>query len=123
MEQPFMEYAFFITVEDGDDLIISFAIPVDEFGDVKSLTLLRTPKYEHILDESERGVRVFFDEFPEIENELLQQAEIAGDLLTITSNYRAYSLSLADVDDVEIEQTKRLLEKMNFDHRFQLNIA
>jgi hypothetical protein len=118
-----MEYASFIIVEDSDDLIISFAIPVDEFGDVKSLTLLRTPKYEHILDESERGVRVFFDEFPKLESELLQQAEIAGDLLTITSNYRAYSLSLEDVDDAEIERTKRLLKKMNFDRTFQLSIT
>ena len=118
-----MEYTSFITIEDGDDLIVSFAIPVDEYGDVKSLTLLRTPKYEHILDESERGVRVFFDEFPEVENELVRQVDIARDLLTITSNYRTYSLSLMDVDDAEIEQAKRLLKKMNFDHTFQLSIA
>jgi len=49
----FMENAWFITNEDGDDLIVSFAIPADESGDVKSLTLLRTPKYEFALDESE----------------------------------------------------------------------
>jgi len=53
-----MENAWFITNEDGDDLIVSFAIPIDESGDVKSLTLLRTPKYEFALDESERGVNV-----------------------------------------------------------------
>lgn len=40
----FMKNARFITNEDGDDLIVSFAIPADESGDVKSLTLLRTPK-------------------------------------------------------------------------------
>ncbi|MFB0552090.1 MAG: hypothetical protein ACETWQ_02145 [Phycisphaerae bacterium] len=62
-----MENASFITNEDGDDLIVSFAIPADEFGDVKSLTLLRTLKYEFIMDESERGVNVSFEDFPDDE--------------------------------------------------------
>ncbi len=52
-----MENAAFITTEEGDDLIVSFTIPVDNYGDVKSLTLLRTPKYEFILDESNEALR------------------------------------------------------------------
>ena len=42
----------FMTVEEGEDLIVSFAIPLDEQGDVKSLILLRTPKYESVLAET-----------------------------------------------------------------------
>lgn len=118
-----MENASFITTEDRDDLIVSFAIPVDEPGDVKSLTLLRTAKYEFILDESERGVRVFFDDFPDDENELLDQVAIEGDVVTITTNYRTYTVSIADVDDREIHQSKRILKKMNFDGRFRLKIV
>ena len=117
-----MENAAFITTEEGDDLIVSFAIPADEYGDVKSLTLLRTPKYEFIMDESERGVNVSFDDFPEEENELLEQVTIEGDVVTITTNYRTYTVSIRDVDDVEIERSKRVLKKMNYDRRFELKM-
>jgi len=34
----------FITTEDNDDLLVSFAIRVSDYADLKSLTLLRTPK-------------------------------------------------------------------------------
>jgi len=117
-----MEKAAFITNEDGDDLIVSFAIPVDEYGDVKSLTLLRTPKYEFIMDESERGVNVSFDDFPDDEYELLEQVTLEGDVVTITTNYRTYTVSIRDVDDEEIEESKRVLKKMNFDGRFKLKM-
>ena len=49
----------FITTEQGDDLTVSFAIAGSDFpGDISSLTLLRTPKYEFILDPDERDVSV-----------------------------------------------------------------
>jgi len=117
-----IENASFITTEEGDDLIVSFAIPVDEYGDVKSLTLLRTPKYEFIMDESERGAKISFEDFPEEENELLEQVTLEGDVVTITTNYRTYIVSIKDVDDVEIEQSKKVLKKMNYDGRFELII-
>jgi len=118
-----MEKAAFITTEEGDDLIVSFVIPVDEFGDVKSLTLLRTPKYEFIMDESERGAKVSFEDFPDDENELLEQVTIEGDVVTITTNYRTYTVSIRDVDDVEIERSKKVFKKMNYDRRFELKIV
>ena len=118
-----MENASFITTEDGDDLIVSFATRSDEHGAVKSLTLLRTPKFEFALDESERGVKVSFDDFPDDENELLGQVKIEGKVVTITTNYHTYMVSMRDVADVEIEETKRVLDKMNFDRRFKLTIA
>ena len=45
-----MDHVDFITTETGDDLIVSFAICGDESGEVRSLTLFRTPKYEFIMD-------------------------------------------------------------------------
>lgn len=51
-----MESVSFITTEEGDDLIVSFAIENPEPGDVKSLILLRTLKYEFAFEEDERGV-------------------------------------------------------------------
>ena len=49
----------FITTEQKDDLIASFAVAAGDFpGDILSLTLLRTPKYEFVLGPDERGVSV-----------------------------------------------------------------
>jgi len=39
----------FINCESGTDLILSFAIATDDWYGVKSLILMRTPKYEQFL--------------------------------------------------------------------------
>jgi len=62
-----VENVLFMNNEEGDDLIVSFAIECSEPGDVKSLILLRTPEFEFILDEDERGVSVSHDDEPEVE--------------------------------------------------------
>ena len=70
-----MERVAFITSETGDDLILSFAVQCpDDPSEIESLILTRTPKYEFIFEEHERGVRVSFerhedDEEPEEEPE------------------------------------------------------
>jgi len=116
--------ALFITNEDnGTDLIVSFAIPVDEFIDVKSFTLLRTPKYEFILDESERGVKVSFEDFPDDRYDLLKKLVIQGNLVTITTHYGTYTINIEDVDQKEIKESMRILKKMNFDGRFELKLS
>ena len=49
----------FIRTEQGGDLIVSFAVAASGYpADILSLTLLRTPKYEFILEPHERGVSV-----------------------------------------------------------------
>src|SRR5437868_8868549 len=59
-----MEMVAFIDSELGDDLVVSFAIedPADR-TEIHSLILLRTPKYENVLDPEERGVTVSFDRY------------------------------------------------------------
>jgi len=118
-----MERVSFITTESGDDLIVSFAIQASEDGEVKSLTLLRTPKYEFILDDTERGVIVSFDEFPEDEDDLLQGIELSETLVRIRTNHRDYELDVQAVDDEELKEAKRILKKMNFDDHFELRIS
>jgi hypothetical protein len=115
--------AWFITNEDGTDLIVSFAIPVDESEDVKSLTLLRTPKYEIFMDESERGVNVSFEDFPDGRIESLKKLAIKDNLVTITTDYGTYTVNIEDVDQTEIQESRRILKKMNFDGRFELKIS
>lgn len=118
-----MENVSFITTERGDDIIVSFAIPVTDEFEVKSLTLLRTPKYEFILDESERGVTVSYDEMDDDAVELLEEVEIEGRVVKIKTAGRRYSLSLRDVDNGEIREMKEVLKEMNYDGRFKLRIA
>ena len=50
--------------QEGDDLIVSFAIENTEPEQTKSLILLRTPKYESVFEDHERGVSVSYDEQP-----------------------------------------------------------
>ena len=117
-----MEDVSFITTEDNDDLIVSFAIPVSDYADVKSLTLLRTPKYEFILDAAERGVSVSYDDFPDDEDDLLEEIEIEEDVVRITTSHRRYALNVQDIDDEEVKRAMKTLKKMNFDQRFKLSI-
>ena len=118
-----MKNVSFITTEKGDDLIVSFAISGSSFSDVKSLTLLRTPKYDFILDDSERGVRVSYDDFPDDDDDLLVAIEIKGQRVTIRTRHRDYDLSLRGVDPKEIEEAATILKKMNVDDRFFLQIV
>src|SRR3954471_19058378 len=57
-----MDLVAFISTETGTDLIVSFAVCVpDEPTEIESLTILRTPKYEGLLYEWERGAAVSFE--------------------------------------------------------------
>lgn len=123
-----MENVLFLNVEDGDDLIVSFVIPGDDyingdFGDIKSLILLRTPKFEFALPEEERGVNVTYDDFPEDEEDLLREIEIRSNEVSILTDHRIYNLNIRRVDKDEIKQSKKVLRKMNFDNRFKLRIV
>ena len=60
-----LDMVSFVTLQDGDDLIVSFAIADEEPGEIISLILLRTPKYEALLPVDERGVSVSHESFPE----------------------------------------------------------
>ena len=117
-----MEKASFMTNEDGTDLIVSFAIPAGEEGDVKSLILLRAPQYEFALEETERGVMVSHDDFPDEGDALLEEIKITGEVATIVTGSRTYTVGIGGINKKEIEKAKKILKKMNFDERFTLTI-
>jgi len=117
-----MMEAAFITTEDGDDMIVSFAI-TDPDGDVLSLTLLRTPKYEFVFDDFERGVNVSYEDSDDDEGDLLEEFEIRGDAVRIATARQSYDVDIHRVGADEVEEAKRILDKMNFDGRFKLKFA
>src|SRR6266851_2894448 len=117
------EAVVFITAEEGDDLIVSFAI-ADEPGEIVSLILLRTPKYEFILPAEERGVSVSHESFPEEEErDRLHRIRVAPPVVTIETTSTRYELDVSKVDRRELRSAQRVLKRMNFDESFVLELA
>ena len=117
-----MDSVSFIETETGDDLIVSFAIPVGEFpDDIESLILLRTPKYEKFLDDADRGVKVM----PENDTEEDMLREVSFDkesaIVRLTSENHRYELDVRKVDPAELKDMREVLRKMNFDKRVKLS--
>jgi hypothetical protein len=112
----------FMTNEDGDDLIVSFALSWGGFGEVRSLILQRTPKYEFLFDESERGVH-FSDEAYWDEEDWLLSIDFAGDVVRLETQFRKYELDVSGVERREWKQAKRILKKMHFDRAFALRFT
>jgi hypothetical protein len=117
-----METVAFIHTETGDDLIVSFAIPLaDVADDVESLTLLRTPKVEGLLDDAERGVKVMPDDDHD-DHELLKEFSFDKNsaIVRFTTRNHRYELDVRKVEPEELKDMCAVLRKMNFDHRIEL---
>lgn len=112
----------FMTIEEGDDLIVSFAIDYEGAGEVVSVILLRTPKYEHLLAEHERGVNVSHELYPETDDDRLRRLSFRGGLVDIEGTSRTYLLDVSRVDAAELRMARRVLTRMNYDGRFQLDL-
>jgi hypothetical protein len=94
-----MELVSFISMEDDPpDLILSFAILHPESENIRSLILMRTPKYEYILDETERGVKVSDEALLDDENGMLKESEFCDDFVSIIANHHRIDLDLRKVD-------------------------
>ena len=116
-----MELVSFISIEDEPpDLILSFAIWQPELEDIRSLILLRTPEYEFILDETERGVKVSDEAFSDDDEDMLKEIEFGDDCMRIITDHHQFELDLRKVDKEDIEQAKIFLKRMNFDNRFEI---
>ena len=118
-----VEQVVFITTEDtGTDLILSFALGTSG-DDIRSLILMRTPQYEPLLEESERGVTVSlegeFDEDPM----MLRVLRVLKKSVTIETDLRVYQLDLSNVDREGMKAMKDLVVKMNFDRSFLVEEA
>ena len=105
---------------------MAFAIRGDEPDDpegVKSLTLIRTPGFEFILSDEERGVSVSYDDFPDEEYDLLTGIVLENRCFTIRTHNHEYTVNVQDVDHEELKEAIRILKKMSFDDRFAMRIG
>jgi hypothetical protein len=117
-----MERVLFITVETGDDLVLSFAVQRhDDPAEIESLILMRTPKYEFIFEEHERGVKVSFERHENEEDDFLRRIDYSESDATVriqTSSLK-YELDIRKVGAKEVKKMRELLKKMNYDQKFQ----
>lgn len=119
-----MEIVSFISIEDNPpDLILSFAIWRPEWDDISSFILLRTPKFETFLSEEDRGVKVSYEDWMNDQDEMLRRVELRDREITIITKEHRFDLDLRKVDKEDIEEAKKILNKMNFDNRFKMKIA
>ncbi len=115
----------FVTAEEGDDLIVSFAIADEEPGEIVSLILLRTPKYEVILPAEERGVSVSHESFPDDDDDRdrLRRIRLSKSVVTVETTRTQYELDVSKVDGRELRAARRVLKQMNFDACFVLDLG
>ncbi|HUI45422.1 MAG TPA: hypothetical protein VL122_05465 [Nitrospirota bacterium] len=110
---------FINTEDDGVDMIVSFAIRHENPIFVKSLILLRSPKYEPFLLEHERGVDVSLEGVSaEDDRILLKTIKWEKGRVLIENDKDMYELDISAVDDEDIHLAKQLIRKMNFDLKF-----
>lgn len=119
-----VEVVSFLTLQEDDDLIVSFAIADDEPGEVVSLTLLRTPKYEGLLPAEERGVHVSHEaDLKDDEDDRLRRFTLRGSIATIQTARTQYRLDVSDVGRESLLAAQRILKKMNFDQAFHFDLG
>jgi hypothetical protein len=108
-------YVSFITIDDADDLVVSFGL--GEHSST-SLTLLRTPKYESLISEEDRGVSVRTEASSFAEPEMLRSVRWSGSEVEIETTVQRYVLDVGSVNRAEIKEARAVLAKMNFDRCF-----
>jgi hypothetical protein len=91
--------------------------------DIKSLILLRTPEYEFMLDETERGVKASDEALVDEEDDMLKEIEFNDDFVRIITDQHQFDLDLRKINKEDIGQAKPFLKRMNFVNRFEIRIV
>jgi hypothetical protein len=121
------EQVSFVSLDDGDDLIVSFlVIRPDDPSDGRSITLLRDRKWEHLLPDQERGVKVADEGAPDEEewqDNLLESVRVSDSAVESKSMHFERKLDVRKLGATDLQATRELLKKMNFDRRFILELA
>src|SRR5438445_18432 len=104
-----MLHVEFITVDDETDLVVSFALAPAAH---RSLTLLRSPQYESLLPECERGVSVSRLDPNDQERDRLRLVQWGKSVVEVRTERHEYKLDVSAVDDDELNEAKAVLRKM-----------
>lgn len=116
------ESVSFITVDDGDDLIVAFAVDLVDAGGIASLILQRTPKYEVLLPPEERGVSVSHELYRDEDRDMAQHIVVNRSCVDIETSHRSYRLDLSRVAPSETDHACEILRHMHRNGGFTLAI-
>lgn len=112
-----MDIVRFTTIEENDDLVLSFSFDEGtEFG-MGGFVIQRTPKYEFVLRPHERGPSIEWTDADEIIT--IQDIELSRDVVVIKTHYDVYSFDISRISDEEFKGVIEILKKMNFDNAFK----
>lgn len=113
-----MDRVLFTTIEDNDDLILSFSFDEGtEFG-FGGFIIQRTPKYEFVLMPHERGPSIAWTDDDEVIT--IKEVELSRQVIVIKTRYDSYSFDLSRISEEEFKAVVKMLKKMNFDNIFRL---
>jgi hypothetical protein len=116
-----MDIVRFTTIEDNDDLILSFSFDEGtEFG-IDGFIIQRSPKFEFILMPHERGPSIDWTDDDEIIT--AKEIELSRKVVAIRTQYELYSFDISKISDEEFKEALEMLRKMNFDNAFKLSYA
>ena len=115
-----MDKVKFLMVEDVDpDLVLSFAIDDNTLG-IKSLILMRAPRFEPLLSHDEWGVKVSMEGDEDYENNLLEKFKVEGNVIEIIALRKTYKIDISKVGEGDLEEMKIIIGKLNFDSSFEV---
>jgi hypothetical protein len=120
----FVDTVSLLTIEDGKDLIVAFAVmDHKDPTQIRSLILHRAPMFESLLDESERGVQVSLEGQEDEEQDILEGVrwDERAATLQLKTRLTSYELDLRKVDGPSIASMRKLLKKMNHDRSIALS--
>jgi hypothetical protein len=113
-----MKRVEFITLEDEQDLIVSFALaPAGQH----SLTLLRAPQYEYLLPEENRRPTVSLSSARE-EGDYLTSVLWKGSHVEVHSEKHAYVLDASPISEEEKAEAVVVLRKLAKGGVFRLQV-
>ncbi len=84
---------------------------------------MRTPKYEFIFEEDERGVKVSFERHDNDDDDFLRKIDYSASdsIVRIHTSSQKYELDIRKVGADEVKKMRNLLKKMNYDQKFEMS--
>src|SRR5690348_13875873 len=101
--------ATLITSEEDRELSVSFGL---EPSATQSLPLLRSPQYEHLLADEDRGATIAHSGDPHPVLSYIKSVTWRGDTIEIASTLRNYTVDMSKVEAADIAEAKRVLALM-----------
>jgi hypothetical protein len=115
-----MDKVNFIHTEVGTDIIISLSFDEGtEFG-IDGFTVMRTPKFEFLLLPHERVACVNWDEETDT-IEIIKEITCVGNVLTFISSIRSYQFDISKLNDDDVNQLWKTIDRINFDNSIRIN--